>query len=94
MKKLVLRMKQVPKSIAVYLLRGYKFAMSPLFGGACRYRPTCSEYAMQAIEIHGAIRGGLMGIGRVLRCHPFSASGYDPVQPRKSDAGLRRTAVD
>ena len=89
-------MKQVPKNIAVYLLRGYKFAVSPLFGNSCRYRPTCSEYAMQAIELHGAIRGGLMGVGRVLRCHPFSASGHDPVPPKNSDAGLRLrgTAVD
>jgi len=46
---------------------------------ACRYVPTCSEYAMEAVERYGALRGGLMALGRVLRCHPFARAGYDPV---------------
>jgi len=82
-------MKQVPKTVALLLLRGYKFAISPWFGAACRYRPTCSEYAMQAIELHGVLRGSWMAIGRLLRCHPFAGAGYDPVLPKNSPAALQ-----
>jgi putative membrane protein insertion efficiency factor len=85
-------MKQIPKNIALNLLRGYKFAISPWLGTACRYTPTCSDYAVEAIETYGVLRGGLMAAGRVLRCHPFGASGYDPVQERNTDAVLRRNA--
>jgi putative membrane protein insertion efficiency factor len=60
-------------------LRAYKWALSPLFPAACRYVPTCSEYAMEAVERHGALRGGVMAVGRVLRCHPLARGGYDPV---------------
>jgi hypothetical protein len=72
-------MKRLVKSAVLYLLRGYKWAISPLFPPACRYIPTCSEYAMEAVERHGAVRGGLKIIWRLLRCHPFAAGGYDPV---------------
>jgi hypothetical protein len=82
-------MKQVPKTVALLLLRGYKSAISPWFGAACRYQPTCSEYAAQAIELHGAMRGSWMAIVRLLRCHPFAAAGYDPVQPKNSAAALQ-----
>ena len=61
------------------LLRGYKFAISPLFLPACRYMPTCSDYALEAIERYGVLRGSLMAAGRLLRCHPFVHGGYDPV---------------
>jgi putative membrane protein insertion efficiency factor len=61
------------------LLRGYKWALSPFLPPACRYVPTCSEYAAEAIEHHGAFRGSAMAIWRVLRCHPFVRGGYDPV---------------
>jgi putative membrane protein insertion efficiency factor len=84
------KMKQVPKTIALQLLRAYKFAVSPWLGTACRYRPTCSEYAMQALEVHGPVRGGWMAIGRVLRCHPFGGSGYDPVRMTNPGTALRR----
>jgi len=78
-------MNQVLKSIALAILRGYKWAISPLFGPACRYVPTCSEYAMEAVERYGAIRGGAMAAWRVLRCHPFVNGGYDPVvKPKHS----------
>ena len=72
-------MKKIVKSALLGLLRGYKWAISPLFPPACRYIPTCSEYAMEAVERHGAARGGLKTIWRLLRCHPFAAGGYDPV---------------
>jgi len=61
------------------LLRGYKWVVSPMFPPACRYVPTCSEYAMDAVAHHGVARGSLMAVWRLLRCHPFVRGGYDPV---------------
>jgi putative membrane protein insertion efficiency factor len=61
------------------LLRAYKWAISPLFPPACRYIPTCSEYAVEAVERYGAMRGILMASLRICRCHPFVRGGYDPV---------------
>jgi putative membrane protein insertion efficiency factor len=65
----------------ILLLRAYKWLISPLFLPACRYVPTCSEYAAEAIERYGAIRGSLKAAWRLLRCHPFAHGGYDPVVP-------------
>ncbi|MGA2966054.1 MAG: membrane protein insertion efficiency factor YidD [Terriglobales bacterium] len=67
------------KSLALGLLRGYKRWISPAFRPACRYVPTCSEYAMEAVERYGALRGLAMAGWRVLRCHPLAKGGYDPV---------------
>jgi putative membrane protein insertion efficiency factor len=67
------------KSLALGLLRFYKRWISPAFPPSCRYVPTCSEYAMEAIERYGAWRGGAMAAWRVLRCHPLAAGGLDPV---------------
>jgi hypothetical protein len=66
--------------ILILLLKGYKFAISPLLPSACRFRPTCSEYMMDAIATHGATRGIWLGLKRLGRCHPFHEGGYDPVQ--------------
>ena len=70
---------QSAKIVTLQLLRVYKWAISPMLPPACRYVPTCSEYAMEAVERFGALRGGFMALGRVLRCHPFARGGYDPV---------------
>jgi len=70
---------QIVRSIALSLLRGYKFAISPCLPTSFRYVPTCSDYAMEAIERFGILRGSMMAVHRILRCHPFGASGYDPV---------------
>jgi putative membrane protein insertion efficiency factor len=72
-------MRRVVKLVVLQLLRGYKWGISPMFPPACRYVPSCSEYAMEAVERYGAVRGGVMALWRVLRCHPFAAGGYDPV---------------
>ena len=61
------------------LIRGYQYAISPLLGRNCRYFPTCSEYAAEAVTKYGAIRGGWLGVKRVCRCHPWHPGGYDPV---------------
>lgn len=73
-------MRQFAKTIVLLLLRGYKWMVSPLLLPACRYVPTCSEYAMEAVDRYGALRGGWMAFRRVLRCHPFTKGGYDPVK--------------
>jgi putative membrane protein insertion efficiency factor len=67
------------RSVFVLLIRGYQLAISPLFPASCRYYPTCSAYALEALERHGVLRGMQLTIGRILRCHPFRPGGYDPV---------------
>ena len=70
------------KQAVQFVLRGYKRFISPMLPHACRFVPTCSEYAMEAVERHGVIRGSVLAAGRLLRCHPFSRGGYDPVPDR------------
>ena len=65
--------------LLINLLKAYQYAISPLLGRNCRYYPTCSEYAVEAVEKHGAIKGGWLGAKRVCRCHPWHPGGYDPV---------------
>lgn len=67
------------KSVIGFALRGYKRWISPMLPHACRFVPTCSEYALEAVERHGVIRGGWLAITRLLRCHPFAQAGLDPV---------------
>jgi putative membrane protein insertion efficiency factor len=72
------------------LIRLYQRALSPLLGRNCRYYPTCSTYALTAIEHHGLARGGWLGVRRIGRCHPFHEGGYDPVpEPVRSNGGVR-----
>ena len=68
--------------VLVALLRAYQLVVSPLFGPRCKYYPTCSSYAIEAVRTHGALRGAGMATWRVLRCNPFSNGGLDPVPPR------------
>jgi len=69
----------VPSRIAIKLIGIYKRFISPLLPPACKYIPTCSEYAAEAIQKYGLMRGGWMGLKRLMRCNPFSRGGYDPV---------------
>jgi len=66
------------------LIKLYSWLISPLLGNNCRYTPSCSEYAYQAIEQYGAIKGGVLTIKRLSRCHPWGGSGYDPVPEQQS----------
>ena len=67
------------KFLLLLLIRGYRRFISPLFLPSCRFQPTCSQYALQAVERFGALRGGWLTVKRLLRCHPFHPGGYDPV---------------
>jgi putative membrane protein insertion efficiency factor len=76
------------RAVLIALVRGYRFFLSPWLGSACRFEPTCSRYALQALERHGAWRGGALTAWRVLRCHPWCAGGHDPVPGAHAARGL------
>ncbi|MBQ3108094.1 MAG: membrane protein insertion efficiency factor YidD [Clostridia bacterium] len=67
------------KRVLLYMIAGYRRYISPLFPGCCRFTPTCSQYAIEAIERYGAARGFWLAFKRILRCNPFCKGGYDPV---------------
>ena len=85
-------MRRLPQRAVLLLLRAYKWAISPMLPPACKYVPTCSEYAMEAVERYGAVRGGFMAAWRLLRCHPFAKGGYDPVVKRTTQDHRQTTA--
>lgn len=72
-------------SALVMVVRGpihaYRWLLSPVLGPCCRYAPSCSEYALEALAVHGVLRGSWLALRRLLRCHPWGGSGYDPVPP-------------
>ena len=69
----------IPARLMLLLIRFYKYAISPMLPPRCRYTPTCSQYAVEAVSKHGAFKGGWMALKRIARCHPFGGSGHDPV---------------
>jgi putative membrane protein insertion efficiency factor len=69
----------LPSLALVASIRVYQWTLSPLLGPACRFEPSCSHYAIEAVRRHGAVRGGLLAGRRLSRCHPLGASGFDPV---------------
>ena len=68
-----------PRKLLMWIIRGYQLGVSPMLGPRCRFYPSCSCYAHTAIERYGVLRGGWLGLRRLLRCHPFREGGYDPV---------------
>lgn len=72
------------KKLLIFMIRFYRKHISAHFPPVCKYYPTCSSYALEAIEVHGALKGGLLALYRLLRCNPFSKGGYDPVPPEKN----------
>ena len=69
----------LPRTVLILFVRGYQVSISPLLPPSCRYFPSCSAYAAEALERHGALKGSWLAARRILRCHPFTAGGYDPV---------------
>lgn len=74
--------RNVMKSVLLALIDGYRLLLSPFFGSHCRFYPTCSNYAREAIELHGPLRGSWLALKRILKCHPWHAGGVDPVPPK------------
>ncbi|MBC7865228.1 MAG: membrane protein insertion efficiency factor YidD [Bacteroidia bacterium] len=68
------------KIIPIGLIKFYQLAISPWLAPSCRFAPSCSNYALEAVKKHGPFKGSWMGLKRILRCHPFGGSGYDPVK--------------
>lgn len=83
MNKIIGWLNQFLKYLFLVPVYFYKYAISPLTPASCRHVPTCSEYAVKAIKIHGALKGSWLAIKRLSRCHPWGTSGYDPVPPRR-----------
>jgi uncharacterized protein len=73
------------KRVLLAFIDAYRLLLSPFLGANCRFYPTCSAYAAEAIETHGALRGAWLGIKRILRCHPWHPGGFDPVPTRRKD---------
>ena len=72
-------MRSLPKRILLWLIRFYRAAISPTHAPCCRFTPTCSQYALEAVEKYGAVKGGFLALRRILRCNPLCKGGYDPV---------------
>ena len=70
---------KIPARLIALVVKGYRLFLSPVFPPSCRYYPTCSQYAISALETHGAIHGSWLTARRLLRCHPWGGEGYDPV---------------
>ena len=78
------------KYVLIGLLRAYRFAISPLYGQVCRYHPSCSAYALEAVTVHGSIKGTWLAARRLGRCHPWARGGYDPVPPARNTVEASR----
>jgi hypothetical protein len=76
---MALRLSDLPRCALIALVRGYRLLLSPWLGSQCRFEPTCSAYALGALERHGALAGSLLTVGRIARCNPWCAGGHDPV---------------
>lgn len=71
-------MGRLVKAVLIFAIRFYQRGISPLLGANCRFTPTCSQYAVEALERYGVVRGSLRAVRRILRCHPWNPGGYDP----------------
>ncbi|MFM7331675.1 MAG: membrane protein insertion efficiency factor YidD [Brachymonas sp.] len=71
-----------PQRLLVGVVQGYRLLLSPWLGSACRFTPTCSAYALEALQTHGAAHGSVLSLKRLVRCHPWCAGGHDPVPPK------------
>ena len=67
----------------IFLIRFYQVVISPILPSVCRFEPTCSQYTLEALKVHGLLKGGFLGVKRILSCNPWGKRGYDPVPPKK-----------
>ncbi|MFC7401559.1 membrane protein insertion efficiency factor YidD [Citricoccus sp. GCM10030269] len=89
-------LRALPSTVLAWVLMAYRAVISPLYGPVCRYFPSCSAYALEAVHVHGAVRGSWLAARRLVRCHPWSQGGVDPVPPgaRIWPAGRRPKIID
>ena len=80
MRRIARTVKNILKRSIILMVRGYQIFISPIMPGKCRFYPTCSTYFIQAVEKYGPFKGSLLGIKRILKCHPFHEGGYDPLK--------------
>ena len=85
--------RELARRLAVLPIRGYQLFISPVLPPSCRFTPTCSAYAIEALMTHGLLKGGALTVWRLLRCNPWSAGGYDPVPPRRGEAGRHHPVI-
>ncbi|KTR53853.1 hypothetical protein NS359_01985 [Curtobacterium oceanosedimentum] len=90
MKRLAWVVALLPRNVCVVVLRAYRAVISPLYGNVCRYHPSCSRYALEAIQQYGVLRGSAMGAWRIARCNPWAAGGIDDVRERDRPYRLTR----
>jgi putative membrane protein insertion efficiency factor len=77
-------LQRAAKWVVLKLLHGYQLAVSPWLGNNCRFQPTCSQYAVEAVELHGVVKGGYLSLRRIIKCHPFNRGGVDLVPGQNS----------
>ncbi len=77
------------RRILAFLIKAYQWLLSPVLGSNCRFHPSCSEYALQALDTHGSLRGCYLALRRIARCHPWHEGGYDPVPPSSGFRNIR-----
>ncbi|AWB66381.1 membrane protein insertion efficiency factor YidD [Saccharobesus litoralis] len=82
--------KKIFQKILIAIIRGYQILISPLLGQNCRFHPTCSRYAIEAIELHGPLKGTWLAGKRILKCHPFNSGGNDPVPRRQKTNSISK----
>jgi len=86
---------RIPTRIASGMLRGYQLLVSPIYGPVCRYAPSCSHYARDAVLKHGVLYGSWLALRRLLRCHPWGGDGFDPVpDPKEKPHGSRHATIE
>ena len=78
-------MKKILIAPFIFLVRIYQYLISPILPSSCRYTPTCSHYTLEALKTHGLFKGGWLAVKRIISCHPWGGSGYDPVPEKKED---------
>ena len=86
------RLPDLPRALLIALVRGYRLMLKPWLGNACRFEPTCSQYALTALQRHGALAGATLAAGRILRCHPWCEGGCDDV-PAQAPALFTRLGL-